>query len=160
MARKRSSRIVAKESLADEETRAERASRAARHQVRSYTDDGLASFAGGESDSGTPGAGAVKGESREERLRKREEEKRAREEAEERKLVEEAREQEREAARAANGGVLPYELMTDEEKAAWDKQQEKERKKNDGDAKKRAREDAKVRPLILSPPPPLPRALH
>ncbi|GAA5851593.1 hypothetical protein JCM9279_006911 [Rhodotorula babjevae] len=143
MARKRSSRIVAKESLADEETRAERASRAARHQVRSYTDDGLGSFAGAESDSGTPGAGAVKGESREERLRKREEEKRAREEAEERKLLEEAREQEREAARAANGGVLPYELMTDEEKAAWDKQQEKERKKNDGDAKKRAREDAK-----------------
>lgn len=147
MARKRSSRIVAKESLADEESRAERASRAARHQVRSYTDDGHSAAPAAESDSGTPG---VKGESREERLRKREEEKRAREEAEERRLLEEAREQEREQARAANGGVLPYELMNDEEKAAWEKQQEKERKRNDGDAKKRAREDAKVRSVPRS----------
>ncbi|BGP45075.1 hypothetical protein JCM10450v2_000892 [Rhodotorula kratochvilovae] len=144
--RKRSVRNVAKESLAEEEQRAERATRAARHQVRSYTDDGLTLFGAGEpSDSGTPGAsgGGAKGESREDRLRKREEEKRAREEAEERKLVEELREQEREEARKANGGVLPVELMNEEEKRAWDKLQEKERKKNDGDAKKRAKEDAK-----------------
>lgn len=40
--------------------------------------------------------------------------------------------------------------MNDEEKAAWEKQQEKERKRNDGDAKKRAREDAKVRSVPRS----------
>ncbi|GJN91885.1 hypothetical protein Rhopal_004910-T1 [Rhodotorula paludigena] len=148
LARKRSSRIVAKDSIADEEARiaaeraSERASRASRHQIRSYADDGLGvgeSGVGG-SDSGTPGAA---GESREERLRKREEEKRAREEAEERRLLEEAREIEREEARKANGGVLPVELMNDDERRAWEKQQEKERKKEEADRKKREKEDAK-----------------
>lgn len=153
LARKRSSRIVAKDSIADEEARiaaeraSERASRASRHQIRSYADDGLGvgeSGVGG-SDSGTPGAA---GESREERLRKREEEKRAREEAEERRLLEEAREIEREEARKANGGVLPVELMNDDERRAWEKQQEKERKKEEADRKKREKEDAKVRPRV------------
>ncbi|GAA5824562.1 hypothetical protein JCM10212_001842, partial [Sporobolomyces blumeae] len=91
------------------------------------------------------GSGATKpvGESREERLRKREEEKRAREEAEEKRALDELREREREEAREKNGGVLPYEMMDDEEKEAFDKQQEKERKRLEKEQEKKKKEDLK-----------------
>ncbi|GAA5942245.1 PHD finger domain-containing protein [Sporobolomyces koalae] len=83
------------------------------------------------------------GESREERLKKREDEKRAREEAEEQKVLEEAREREREEARERNGGVLPYELMNEQEKAAFDFEQEREAKRVQKEAEKKKREDIK-----------------
>ncbi|GAA5985421.1 hypothetical protein JCM5350_007760 [Sporobolomyces pararoseus] len=85
----------------------------------------------------------VLGESREERLKKREEEKRAREEAEEQKMLDQVREREREEARARNGGVLPYEMMNDQEKAAFDAEREREQKRLEKEAEKKKREDVK-----------------
>ncbi|GAA5853386.1 hypothetical protein JCM8547_002436 [Rhodosporidiobolus lusitaniae] len=85
----------------------------------------------------------AKGESREERLRKREEEKRKAEEEAAQQAAMEAWEQQREIARQQNGGELPYELMTDEEKAVHEKNLEKERKKREAEEKKRQSEEKK-----------------
>lgn len=125
----------------------DRPTRAARQQVRSYADDGLSEFVPAGSDPGTP-----KLESREDRLRKREEEKKRHEEEEERKLMEELREQERQEAMAKNNGVLPYELMNDDERAEYERQQEKERKRVEAEEKKRAKDEAKVRATGSLPP--------
>ncbi|GAA6046433.1 hypothetical protein NBRC10513_001388 [Rhodotorula toruloides] len=114
----------------------DRPTRAARQQVRSYADDGLSEFVPAES--GTP-----KAESREDRLRKREEERKRLEEEQERKLMEELREQERQEAMEKNGGVLPYELMNDDERAEYERQQEKERKRLEAEEKKRQKDEAK-----------------
>jgi hypothetical protein len=84
------------------------------------------------------------GESREERLKKREEEKRAREEAEEQKMLDEVRERERQEARERNGGILPFELMNDQERANYEFEQEKEKKRLQKEAEKKKREDVKV----------------
>ncbi|GAA5966943.1 hypothetical protein JCM8115_006216 [Rhodotorula mucilaginosa] len=100
---------------------------------------------------GTPDAAAAAaaaaakaaGESREERLRKREEEKRRHEEEEEKRLLAEAREREREEARAKNGGVLPVELMTAEERAAHEAELAQAAARDEAEQKKKAREEAK-----------------
>ena len=84
-------------------------------------------------------------------MKKREDEKRAREEAEEQKMLEQVREREREEARARNGGVLPYEMMNEQEKANYDFEQEKETKRLQKEAEKKKREDVKV----CHPPGPL-----
>ena len=105
---------------------------------------------------GTPDAAAAAaaaaakaaGESREERLRKREEEKRRHEEEEEKRLLAEAREREREEARAKNGGVLPVELMTAEERAAHEAELAQAAARDEAEQKKKAREEAKVRRVL------------
>ena len=100
---------------------------------------------------GTPDAAAAAkaaGESREERLRKREEEKRRHEEEEEKRLLAEAREREREEARAKNGGVLPVELMTAEERAAHEAELAQAAARDEAEQKKKAREEAKVRGVL------------
>lgn len=89
-------------------------------------------------------AAKAAGESREERLRKREEEKRRHEEEEEKRVLAEAREREREEARAQNGGVLPVELMTTEERAAHEAELAQAAARDEAEQKKKAREEAKV----------------
>ncbi|GAA5862828.1 hypothetical protein JCM1840_002290 [Sporobolomyces johnsonii] len=140
MQRKRSSRIAFKESAADEDARL---AAEAQQTVDKFTRVTRAKLHVDESGSESGHGATPKGESREERVRKREAEKRAREEAEEQRQLEELREQEREEAREANGGVLPVELMTAEEKKEWERAQDKERKKRDKDGERKAREDAK-----------------
>lgn len=151
--RKRLTRAQTRESQAEEENRlaaeriaaAERGTRSARH-VKSYAE--AAPTLETEAASKAPASG----ESREERLRKREEEKRRHEEELERQQLEELREREREEARQKNGGVLPVELMTDEERAAHElaleqerKRADEERKRAEAEEKKKQREEAKVR---------------
>ncbi|GAA5940969.1 hypothetical protein JCM10213_008020 [Rhodosporidiobolus nylandii] len=153
MARKRSARVALQVSAAEEEARlaqnAERFSRTTRGTARpNYAEDqfGVAASLRGASSSAMGAGGSdagISGETREERLKKREEEKRRAEEVEALRLAEEAREQQREEARAANGGVLPYELMDEEERAAFDAQQEKERKKREAEDRKRQQEEQK-----------------
>ncbi|GAA5961878.1 hypothetical protein JCM3765_006418 [Sporobolomyces pararoseus] len=119
---------------AEEAALAERFTRVTRGQLSSL-DDG--------SSTNKQGSQQPVGESREERLKKREEEKRAREEAEEQKMLDQVREREREEARARNGGVLPYEMMNDQEKAAFDAEQERQQKMLQKEAEKKKREDVK-----------------
>ena len=95
-------------------------------------------------DAAAAAAAKAAGESREERLRKREEEKRRHEEEEEKRVLAEAREREREEARAQNGGVLPVELMTAEERAAHEAELAQAAARDEAEQKKKAREEAKV----------------
>lgn len=123
----------------------DRGTRSSRHAVKSYAEDvlagGVASSEASRSGSDAAAAAAAAaakaaGELREERLRKREEEKRRHEEEQERKMMEELREREREEAREKNGGVLPVELMTAEEKAAHEAELAAQRKAAELEAKK------------------------
>lgn len=125
---------------AEEAALAERFTRVTRGQLSSLDDGGANASAG----SNHKQSSLPVGESREERLKKREDEKRAREEAEEQKMLEQVREREREEARARNGGVLPYEMMNEQEKANYDFEQEKETKRLQKEAEKKKREDVKV----------------
>ncbi|GAA6025964.1 hypothetical protein JCM11491_002961 [Sporobolomyces phaffii] len=127
---------------AEEAALADRFTRVTRGQLSSL-DEGDAATASSHKPSSGAGGAAPPGESREERLKKREDEKRAREEAEEKRLLDEAREAEREEARQRNGGVLPYELMNDQERAEFDFHQEQERKRVQKEAEKKKREDIK-----------------
>ncbi|KAL8286836.1 hypothetical protein RQP46_004364 [Phenoliferia psychrophenolica] len=145
--RKRSSRLASLESAAEEDLRiaeeqAEllaRASRASRHRV-------LAATALSEAEAETavphppPGAALDRGESREDRLRKREEEKYAREAAAELAAVEEAKALAREEAIAANGGVVPPGMETPEELEKMREAEEKERKKREREVKREQKE--------------------
>ncbi|GAA5915308.1 uncharacterized protein JCM6883_002393 [Sporobolomyces salmoneus] len=121
---------------AEEAALAERFTRVTRGQL-SHLDD----------NNGSPSSSSSKqlppGESREDRLKKREEEKRARTELEEQRMLDQVREQEREEARMRNGGVLPYEMMNDQEKANYEFEQEKEQKRLQKEAEKKKREDIK-----------------
>ncbi|KAK4701503.1 hypothetical protein P7C70_g4727, partial [Phenoliferia sp. Uapishka_3] len=146
MSRKRSSRLAILESAAEEDTRiaAEqsellaRASRASRHKVLPSVvanDDSPAI-----SESGDGAGGLTRGETREERLKKREEEKLAREAAAELAAIEEAKALAREEAIAANGGVVPKGMETPEELEIIRIQEEKEAKKREREEKKRAKE--------------------
>ncbi|GAA6010386.1 hypothetical protein JCM10207_005203 [Rhodosporidiobolus poonsookiae] len=131
---KRSMRLATKESAADEETR-----RSSRHAARpSYVEGELGV---GAALSGSPAP--VPGESREDRLKKREEEKRKAEQEAAERAAKEQWEAEREQATEQNGGVVPVEYMTEDERNAWEKNQEKERKKREAEDKKRSREDQK-----------------
>ena len=124
---------------AEEAALAERFTRVTRGQMASLDDS---------TGSSSPFAGSSKqatGESREERLKKREDEKRAREEAEENKMLEEVRERERQEAREQNGGVLPFELMNEEEKEEYNRAIEAEKKRVQKENEKKKREDVKVR---------------
>ncbi|GAA6040772.1 hypothetical protein JCM8097_003290 [Rhodosporidiobolus ruineniae] len=161
LALKRSSRLAEQASLDDEASRlaAEKLDAANSRYFRStrgasranYAEDqfGVAAAssamakAGSGSQAGGGAAGTPVTESREERLKKREEEKRR---AEEEQAAQEAAalwEQQREDAIAANGGVVPFEYMTEDERAQWERAQEKERKKREAEDKKRQQEDKK-----------------
>ncbi|GAA6012011.1 hypothetical protein JCM8202_004229 [Rhodotorula sphaerocarpa] len=123
----------------------DRGTRSSRHAVKSNAEDVLAGGVA-SSEASRPGSDAAAaaaaaaakaaGELREERLRKREEEKRRHEEEQERKMMEELREREREEAREKNGGKLPVELMTVEEKAAHEAELAAQRKAAELEAKK------------------------
>ncbi|KAM0753570.1 hypothetical protein T439DRAFT_158190 [Meredithblackwellia eburnea MCA 4105] len=150
LSRKRSSRIALLESAAEEEARIaaqqaeaiSRASRASRHKVVTNpgTEDGSASESG-TAPSSVAGGSFNRGESREERLRKREEERLAREAAAEKAAIEESQRLAREAAIAANGGVVPPGWETPEELEAMrvtEEKAKKEKEKEEKEAAKRA----------------------
>ncbi|GAA5973996.1 hypothetical protein JCM11641_008203 [Rhodosporidiobolus odoratus] len=131
---------------------AERFSRATRGATRvNYAENqfGVAASMRGASSAGGAGeldradSGTPQTESREERLRKREEAQRAVEEREALRLAEEAREQERQDAMAANGGVLPVHLMTEDEREEYEAQQAQELKHREAEEKKRDQEEKK-----------------
>ena len=98
-----------------------------------------------EDDSGgVVGGDLARGESREERLRKREEEKYAREAAIELAEIEQAKAIARDEAIAANGGVVPPGMETPEELARMAEVADKERKKREREQKRLQKEaDAK-----------------
>ncbi|ORY62839.1 hypothetical protein BCR35DRAFT_308868 [Leucosporidium creatinivorum] len=147
MNRKRSTRIATKESEEDEKARiaAEKAaessklSRASRHKI-------IANLNGEDSTSETGSSKGAVQETREDRLRKREEEKAAREAAAEAAQMEEVKRLEREAAIAANGGVVPPGMETPEELEAMRLEKEKEEKRIAREQAKEAKEaDKKAR---------------
>lgn len=145
MNRKRSSRIAIKESAQDEDARlslersetSSRLSRASRHKVVPQSTGAV--FV---EESPVPLAVAAS-ESREERSKKREEEKIAKILAAEQAAIEEVRLAEREAAIAANGGVVPPGMETPEELEAMRIAEEKEAKKNAKENVKLAKEALK-----------------
>ena len=109
------------------------------------SDAGAGGDIGSTSDSGRTsgalGGDLARGESREDRLRKREEEKYAREAAIELAAYEEARALAREDAIAANGGVVPPGMETPEELEKMRAQEDKERKKREREDKRIQKEE-------------------
>jgi hypothetical protein len=143
MNRKRSSRIAIKESEQEEETRianeraenSARLSRASRHKVipaNPVEEPGASGISIGAT-----------GETREERLRKREEEKFAKMAAIEEAAMKEAARMEREAAIEANGGIVPPGMETPAELAVMREQAERERKRQVKEAWKKKKEAEK-----------------
>lgn len=116
------------------------------------------------SDGGSTGKGGVQ-ETREERLKKRAEEKAAREAALEAAQIEQIKKMEREAAIAANDGVVPPGMETEEELQAMRVEEEKEarrvakeqaRLEKEAEARQQQTQRGKGGKAVKAEPPPAP----